>query len=401
MPWPTPMHIVAAPLLPGAERAELVDERRGDAGPGAAERVAEGDGAAAAGWSVPGRGRARRSTASDWAANASLSSTTSSVVELPAGPVERQTHRRRRADAHPPRLDAGRRPRDDAGERLRDRDARSRARWRSSTAAAPSLSGLELPAVTVPSAANTGRSAASRSRLVSARGPSSTTTSRSPSTDGDQLAVERSSRLRRRPPAGGCRRRSGPVPRGRSSTRRRAPRPSCPRLIVCSVGHPRVDQAPAEGRVDELLRPRQAVVARGSTNGARLIASTPPATATSPRPRARSAAARLRASRPDPHSRLTVAPGIDSGRPASSTAIRATLRLSSPAWLAAPHTTSEISAGSRSGLRASRAASTVAARSSGRTPLSAPRWRPIGVRQQSTTKTSWRSPIRSHSLVFT
>ena len=46
------------------------------------------------------------------------------------------------------------------------------------------------------------------------------------------------------------------------------------------------------------------------------------------------------ASIPDPHSRLTVAPGTDVGRPASSTAMRATLRLSSPAWLASPKYTS-------------------------------------------------------------
>ena len=37
------------------------------------------------------------------------------------------------------------------------------------------------------------------------------------------------------------------------------------------------------------------------------------------------------ASMPDPHSRLIVAAGTVVGRPASSSAIRATLRLSSPA----------------------------------------------------------------------
>jgi hypothetical protein len=39
---------------------------------------------------------------------------------------------------------------------------------------------------------------------------------------------------------------------------------------------------------------------------------------------------------PEAHSRLTVMPGIESGSPASSKAMRATLRLSSPAWLAQP-----------------------------------------------------------------
>ena len=68
--------------------------------------------------------------------------------------------------------------------------------------------------------------------------------------------------------------------------------------------------------------------------------------------------------------------------------MRATLRLSSPAWLAAPNTTSAIASGGTAGFRARSARSTVAARSSGRTSLSAPRWRPIGVRQASTTYTS-------------
>ena len=39
---------------------------------------------------------------------------------------------------------------------------------------------------------------------------------------------------------------------------------------------------------------------------------------------------------PDAQSRLTVTPATDSGRPARSAAIRATFRLSSPAWLAQP-----------------------------------------------------------------
>ena len=47
-------------------------------------------------------------------------------------------------------------------------------------------------------------------------------------------------------------------------------------------------------------------------------------------------AADAMASIPEPHSRFTVAPGTSTGIPASSTPIRATLRLSSPAWLAAP-----------------------------------------------------------------
>ena len=48
------------------------------------------------------------------------------------------------------------------------------------TAAAPSLSGLEFPAVTVPSSLNTGFSFASASSVESRRGPSSVSTTVSP-----------------------------------------------------------------------------------------------------------------------------------------------------------------------------------------------------------------------------
>jgi len=46
--------------------------------------------------------------------------------------------------------------------------------------------------------------------------------------------------------------------------------------------------------------------------------------------------AAITASRPDPHSRLMVAPGTEVGRPASRPAMRATFRLSSPAPFASP-----------------------------------------------------------------
>ena len=94
-------------------------------------------------------------------------------------------------------------------------------------------------------------------------------------------------------------------------------------------------------------------------------------------------AATLMASRPEAHRRLTVAAGTLGGSPASSAAIRATLRLSSPAWFAQPRITSSISSGSRPGLRSSSALSGIAARSSARTAASAPPWRPIGVRTAS------------------
>src|SRR5712691_8495020 len=91
---------------------------------------------------------------------------------------------------------------------------------------------------------------------------------------------------------------------------------------------------------------------------------------------------------PDPHSRFTVAPGISTGSPASSTPIRATLRLSSPAWLAAPQYTSSTEAGSSQALRRMTALITSAVRWSGRTPASAPLIFPTGVLHASTANTA-------------
>ena len=82
-------------------------------------------------------------------------------------------------------------------------------------------------------------------------------------------------------------------------------------------------------------------------------------------------AAPTTAARPDAQSRLTVTPATDSGRPARSAPIRATLRLSSPAWLAQPNQTSSISpAGTPA--RSTAAAIASPARSSGRTSASPP-----------------------------
>ncbi len=121
-----------------------------------------------------------------------------------------------------------------------------------------------------------------------------------------------------------------------------------------------------------------------STQGARLIDSTPPATATDASPSAMARYACTTASSPEAHSRLTVAPGTVTGSPASSTAIRATFRFSSPAPLALPNTTSSRRAGSRPGERSTSDRRTCAARSSGRTEESAPPYLPTGVRTAST-----------------
>ena len=103
------------------------------------------------------------------------------------------------------------------------------------------------------------------------------------------------------------------------------------------------------------------------TSGARDIDSTPPATKRSPSPAAIAWQAPTTAESPEAQSRLTVTPATESGSPASSAAIRATFRLSSPAWFAHPNQTSSISSGSTP-ARSTAAAIAIAARSSGRTP---------------------------------
>jgi hypothetical protein len=84
----------------------------------------------------------------------------------------------------------------------------------------------------------------------------------------------------------------------------------------------------------------KALSALAITRGARVMDSTPPAIARSISPALIARAAAPTASRPDAQSRFIVTPGTCGGRPERSAAMRATLRLSSPAWLAQPSTTS-------------------------------------------------------------
>ncbi len=131
----------------------------------------------------------------------------------------------------------------------------------------------------------------------------------------------------------------------------------------------------------------QALPGFSVTHGARVIDSTPPAITTSASPAAIICRAVVIAVRPEAHSLLTVKPGTVSGRPASSPAMRATLRLSSPAWFEAPNTISSTSAGSMP-ARSMAVRTTSAARSSGRLFARAPPYRPIGVRTPSRRKAS-------------
>jgi hypothetical protein len=80
--------------------------------------------------------------------------------------------------------------------------------------------------------------------------------------------------------------------------------------------------------------------------GARVMLSTPPATRASPSLALIAWAALATACSPEPHRRLMLWPGTSTGYPASRAAIRATLRLSSPAPLAQPRMTSSSRAGS-------------------------------------------------------
>src|SRR5690606_10663622 len=108
--------------------------------------------------------------------------------------------------------------------------------------------------------------------------------------------------------------------------------------------------------------------------------STPPASTRSISPARMARKAVPTASMPEPHRRFMVVPGTLVGRPASSADMRATLRLSSPAWLAQPMITSSMASGLSSGDWASTASNTRAARSSGRTLASVPPKRPMAVR---------------------
>ena len=114
--------------------------------------------------------------------------------------------------------------------------------------------------------------------------------------------------------------------------------------------------------------------------------SAPPTSISSASPALIWREAMIAASREDPHSRLTVVPGIETGKPASSVPIRAMLRFSSPAPLALPNTTSSIRSTSSFGARFTDSLMTCAARSSGRTPARPEPNLPNGVRTASYTK---------------
>ena len=110
-----------------------------------------------------------------------------------------------------------------------------------------------------------------------------------------------------------------------------------------------------------------------TTHGARLIDSTPPATQTDASPTAIARLAWIAASRPEPHRRLTVAPGTVVGRPGEQHRHPRDVAvvLAGPVGVAEEDVVDPL--GVEAGIALDqRAARTCAARSSGRTLASAP-----------------------------
>ena len=179
------------------------------------------------------------------------------------------------------------------------------ARVPSSTAAAPSLIGDELPAVIVPSRLKAGFSFARLSTVVSGRIDSSR---RTPSTSSTQSSCRPASQaaLRQRVAA----RRVGVHLLARDAGARRHLLGGAAERRRPLVLHPRVHHAPADDGLVQLHAARRAASSeRGITYGARLIDSTPPATTSRASPTASARAPWIIASEPDAQRRLTVTPG--------------------------------------------------------------------------------------------
>ena len=210
----------------------------------------------------------------------------------------------------------------------------------SNKAQEPSFTPLALPAVTVPSGRTTPLSLARASRLVSRGCSSRLTTMASPFFWGMVTGVISASK----------------TPAFCAATAfiwlAKAMRSCASRSILKSVATfsavSGMASTPYFSFISLLMKRQPMVVsytalarlkalsALGMTKGARLMLSTPPAIIIRASPDLIARAAVPMASRPEPHKRLTVAPGTSMGKPASKLAMWATLRLSSPAWLAQP-----------------------------------------------------------------
>ena len=129
----------------------------------------------------------------------------------------------------------------------------------------------------------------------------------------------------------------------------------------------------------------KADAAFGITNGALLMLSTPQAIMSAASPQAMVRALSIIACKPLAQSLFTVVAATSTDKPARREAIRATLRLSSPLWLAAPAITSSMAFGSTCLLRSINDFITWASRSSGLVADSKPAYFPMGVRTESIT----------------
>ena len=192
---------------------------------------------------------------------------------------------------------------------------------------------LAFPAVTVPSARNAGFSRASASAFVSGRGCSSTVTSPTATSSSSKRPAALAAAQRF------CERSANASWSSRETSQRSAT--FSPVSPIDSSGN--ISSSRGFGKRQPSVVSQTVWLPRGNaesgfamTRGARLIDSTPPATTMSASPASTAWLAETTAERPDAQSRFSVTPATESGSPASNAPIRATLRLSSPAWFAQP-----------------------------------------------------------------
>ena len=258
------------------------------------------------------------------------------VGDRDAGALEQLAHRRDRADAHHPRVDAGDGAADGTAPAASAPSSRALSSLAITSAAAPSFIPLELPAVTLPPLRKAGLQRRQRlggrvrpRMLVArrARRPRTSSSANRPAASACRPAALRAQRervlvLARHAAALGHvlaglahDSRAGTSPPGAGSGS--ASRASCRR----PCGAPRSNARAGLG-IDE-RRPRHRLDAAGDEQVA--VAGDH-----------RVAGARRPPRGPTRTAGSAVTPATDCGKPASSTAMRATSRLSSPAWLAQP-----------------------------------------------------------------
>ena len=179
---------------------------------GGAERVADRDRAAVDVDACSGSSSFHSPRqASDCAANASLSSTASTSPQPMPGALERAVGRLDGADAEDVGVDGEGAAAGDPGERRRAGASARPPRSRSARAAAPSLSGEALPAVTVPSLTEGGLELGEL--LERAVGADALVAGQVRVGHRRRPSRRRSRRPTRRPRAGGCAARTRPAPR--------------------------------------------------------------------------------------------------------------------------------------------------------------------------------------------